>query len=336
MNCRWAGFTLAELLLTVALLAIATGIGLVFKQRADDADRYIQSLVISADGSQVVGAFNDGSMRIWRTADGKPLHSFAPQEEFFYHPALSADFRFVARPRFLGEKTFAIEISDLESGKEVRRIEHDGAFTMALSSDGSRLALADSAIQNVRLIDVDDPGAASVTLVDDAHGTSTHGVTRLLRFSSDDRYLGGVTNDRLVRWNLDEKKLETSAWNYSGHIYDFSPMCIAFSQDGNRAAIAGIQSRRNFVGLGEGRPMWPYVHIPQLLYPGSTMGFNVPDFYRGIAFVEEENCLVGLSDAGLDYLDYLDPQHGKRRNCLRRWPGRRTAGDCRFGFHLCL
>src|SRR5262245_34254203 len=75
-----SGYTLAELMLLVALAAILVAIFIDIRQQFSVYNRWIASISMSGDGSRVTAGMLDGSARVWDTRTGVTVGSVRPAE----------------------------------------------------------------------------------------------------------------------------------------------------------------------------------------------------------------------------------------------------------------
>ena len=122
---RRRGYTLAELLVLVALVAIAVTFGVEIRRLYQQRNRFLNTINLSADGKRVIGSFIDGSVQAWDTNDGHRVASLPPlpnlQPEVTTH--ISPDGRLVAR-LMMGSPTNrnpVLQVAELDTGKEICR-----------------------------------------------------------------------------------------------------------------------------------------------------------------------------------------------------------------------
>jgi WD40 repeat protein len=157
--------------------------------------RYVSPRVFSRDGSRLLGADEDGTLRIWDVASGRETAAIAMTGFYVNVARFSPDGKRVAAgglliPSLTGE----VRILDAENAHEVWALKghtlvvHDVAF----SRDGLRLATS-SGDHTVRLWDL-TAGQEVLKLVD------THAVDSL-RFASEGRLIGAMADRRIRFWD---------------------------------------------------------------------------------------------------------------------------------------
>ena len=72
-RCRRRGYTLAELLVLVALIAIVVAFGVEIRRLYQQRDRFLNTIYLSDDGKRVICRFTDKSMQAWDTTTGSPV-----------------------------------------------------------------------------------------------------------------------------------------------------------------------------------------------------------------------------------------------------------------------
>lgn len=241
---RRAGFTLAELLVVVALVAIAAAIVLNFKRQFSGAGRILQAMQFSPDGNRVVGLFSNGSVNAWNVSDGKQVQSLPGWDDvvYFSSAAISPDGRRVAHVHYdVKAGTSLLTIRDLATGDQLLQATRWMTAAVAFSHDGKWLAVTDPGANELKLISVDDvdvetklaplqpgapPGAAQVS----------H-----LAFHPDDTEICySLPGGEVVRWNLKTQRADRVPLKATaGKV--LSGTQLSYSPDGETIAIAGIE-----------------------------------------------------------------------------------------------
>jgi WD40 repeat protein/serine/threonine protein kinase len=113
----------------------------------------VYGAVFSQDGSTVVTAGGDGTVRIWNATTGAPIRELryqGPGVTKWRYYAVAMSLRFVAAIDVTGR---VVHVWDAETGKQIAALDNDGAETqlLALSADGHWLA--SSGRDEVRVFD---------------------------------------------------------------------------------------------------------------------------------------------------------------------------------------
>jgi prepilin-type N-terminal cleavage/methylation domain-containing protein len=295
---RRAGFSLGELLVVIALVAVLAAFVLKVKQDFANAGRSAQSLVFSSDGKRLLAAFNDGSVQAWDLADGRRIASYPPPQDnlYYYEIALSPDGRTVARC-YEAPARFKVELRDLNSGNLSRQINVGIHLCgMAFSLDGKQLALAESSVNKLRFINVDDSDIPEIEVAplnaDSSGGLLQAGPS----FSADGRFVYYIEpGGELVRWNLTTHQAERK--DFKAELG--GPLRIntfAVSPNGTSIVLNGaIGTPTKPIGI----PMLWMVKADGLTLVGNRISSG---FATGVAFFDSGKSLAVLAD-DLEILD---------------------------------
>src|SRR5262245_4721569 len=82
VSSKRPGYTLAELMVLVALAAIAIAMAVEIGPRSTNRGRWINGLSVSDDGARVVATFVDGTVAAWETASGAKVASLQTSSDF--------------------------------------------------------------------------------------------------------------------------------------------------------------------------------------------------------------------------------------------------------------
>jgi prepilin-type N-terminal cleavage/methylation domain-containing protein len=244
---RRPGFTLAELLIAIALVAIVLGIAWKVRQYRRDGKREIETLAISADGTRLMAAYNNSSVQAWRLPDGKCVASISRHEPWS-EIAFSPDGKTFAWCYYAGlpGKQEALEVRDMATDSVIREVPTGELSKMAISPDGQWLAITEVGSRKVRLVSINDAD----TPEEDFGKLVSSKLDRLgltPQFSDDGRYVYYVDYNPLLggnlsRWTVDSKvvkrkSLVTSLFWGNG----IGPSAFTVSPDGNEIVIAGFE-----------------------------------------------------------------------------------------------
>jgi WD40 repeat protein len=189
---------------------------------------------LSPDGTFLVAAFEDGTLRVWDLAQARSTLLRAA------HRAIRDRDRETIRAAFVrnGAQVLsagpegALQLSDASSGRQLDRPPHAGVFRdFAVSSDGLRLAVP---FPDGKVAVWDLPGGQKI-LEFSAHEKAV----RALAFSRDGKRLAtaGLDSgpDATARvWDLDSRELVAAM---AGHTQNI--LAVAFSPDGRLLATGG-------------------------------------------------------------------------------------------------
>jgi WD40 repeat protein len=353
--CLRPGYTLAELGIAIALVAIVLGIVMEVRRLNRGADREIASMQLSSDGSRVVAGFSDGSAAEWDTNAGILVGSSAASEQWDsqYPVVISADGRMAARilldlPR-TGGFARALQVCSLETGREIMRRPITAIVPggLVFSKDGSRLALAGT--DEVFVIDPHSPTAEDISIVQRrASGPPLWRQWRVLEFDPSGHELyhlsqsaevtkwkpeGAPTvarnaSQELVAYGIVAKtptpaKYHPRPQKPTGGNYELRMM--AFSPDGKRMVTA---SRDTYTSA----PQW----IIELLDSDAfdtikSASANIQDYPTldptGIEFIDDGKTLAVLFD---NRLEYWDAETLKRKQAAIRLDGKEFISLLRF------
>ncbi len=182
----------------------------------------VPSVTFSPDGSQLVSASVDETIRLWDVDIGVETHRLIGHEDDVWDVAFSPDGSQLASAS--DDKT--IRLWDVDTGVEIRRLigHEDGVWDVAFSPNGSQLASA-SEDETIRLWDV-DTGIQTHRLT--GHTSWTISVT----FLPDGSQLASASVDQTIRlWDVDTG---VELHRFTGHIGWGSSG--AFSPDGSQLA----------------------------------------------------------------------------------------------------
>src|SRR5947209_717973 len=186
----------------------------------------VQSLAFSPDGTRLVTAGQDGTVRVWDADTGREVGFYAGHAERVSAVAYSPDGKWVAS----GGADPEIKIWDPATGKDVKSLKGHTEFLtgLAFSPDGKYLA----AVGGDRRLRIYDVKAGTVKHDLPGHNLLIHGVA----YSRDGKSVATVGGDRVLRiWEAatGAAKLGASP-NFRGSLF-----CVAFAPDGQTVAVGG-------------------------------------------------------------------------------------------------
>lgn len=198
----------------------------------------VGALAFNADGTILVSAARDLTLRVWNTATGAPLSVLRGHRDSVTGAALSPDGRTVVSC----SADATIRVWDALSGTEVRQIRAPAAlWCLSLSEDGGTAAVGgeDGVVRLYRTLD----GGESLAL--GGHSEPVHSVAFV--------HMGGVLlaggrEGVLRRW-------DTARGREVGHMAGLCPeiWALALSRDERNAAVSGTGGKIWELDLAEGR-----------------------------------------------------------------------------------
>lgn len=193
----------------------------------------------SPDGQYLVSASLDGSVRIWRVADGtlaRVIDVGAPVRGL----SVSEDGQYIVT----GSVDRLVEVWRLDDGTLVRRAAgHRSTVTCVLFADGDRSLVSGSRDSTVR---VWDPGSGTeLRRLSGAPGEIWH-----MAISPNARYVAGVGRENVgVIWDLEKGTVQCRLTGHRGGIGG-----VSFTPDGNRVVTCGdADSTIRIWNLSDGR-----------------------------------------------------------------------------------
>ncbi len=202
----------------------------------------INSVMFSPDGSQLVTASWDGSVRFWDIASGKVLRNIK-----YLSSTYSLSFSPDGSQLAIGLLRGNVVLLEAATGTELRRLpgrENDERSFVIFSPDGSQLATSSHTSGTIRLWDLstdEEPQLIS------GH---TGGVTSMV-FSPDGSQLISGSHDRSIRlWDVETGQ---ELRRFSGHAE--SVHSIAISSDGSQLASGSIDGSVRIWDVGTGEEL---------------------------------------------------------------------------------
>ncbi len=186
----------------------------------------IHGIALTADGSRVISASSDGTIRIVEVKTGKPLHCL--EHPAAYTVALSADGKKMISTASSGKPS--LRLWDLQTGQELSRLPGYAAtaYRVALSPDAKHVLLDCYPEQVVRLIDIESG--------DQVHRFQGHTQSiQAVALSADGKFsLSGGHDGTLRLWDNATGKEMRRIDGHSDRIWS-----VALMSDGKRAASGG-------------------------------------------------------------------------------------------------
>jgi WD40 repeat protein len=310
------GYTLAELMLLVALAAILVAIFIHIRWQLNVYSRWVVSISVSADGKRVVAAMADGSARIWDLSSGSVVGALPPSGLLWNSMvAHSPDGNLVAGIRW--GTTAQIEVCDLNTRKIMahRQLGQEGG--VAFSADGKRLAveLDFTDLNSLRIVDLSDPDAP------DAKPSPTSAAkisrTMLMSFSPDEKAVYLIkSNGDFVTWDVASGQVTSVSMVPAGKSENFFS-AAALSSTHDQAAIVRLEYPAPNVVSGNDLPTnaeW-FVDVFNLNSSKSrTQRVNrkdlaapsaKADFVESVAYIHGGNALAILCN---DHVEIWDAQ----------------------------
>ncbi len=242
-----AGYTIAELLVLIAAIAIGVAVIVEFKRMF--TPRFIEAISVTADGSQLLTAQNDGAVIAWDATTGQQTLLRKSQSTFYAPPAFSPSGQLMASVEWQTQPQEADDsvliIDDLKTGQrdDCGPINFYGASLssiIAFSDDDQHLAVVDEAANKVRVFNPRDPNDAGIVLqpIDPAAGAGSSPLrSSHLAFSSDGLKLFLLGYDgQLARWDLATRTAKRI--NLAAAAPVSPATCFAVSPDGKKLAIS--------------------------------------------------------------------------------------------------
>jgi WD40 repeat protein/serine/threonine protein kinase len=187
----------------------------------------VLKVAFSADGTRILSAGQDGSVRVWDAADGQSLLTLSGLAAFATSVAFSSDGKRIA----FASDDRTIRVCDVRTEKVLSTLTgHTRPITdMAFNHEGTRIASV-SFDQTVRVWNA--AGGNEIHTMA-GHSDSIYGVT----FSPDGTCIASVGEDATVRlWDA-----VTGHRKRSLAVTGDTPCEVSFSPDGNRIASATLE-----------------------------------------------------------------------------------------------
>jgi RNA polymerase sigma factor (sigma-70 family) len=250
----------------------------------------VRAVAYSRDGTRLISASWDGTMRVWDAETGRELHRFRQPEAS--SAAIAPDGKTVAS----GGMDKSLHVWDLTTGKELLQVGDLENSVMALqfAPDGKSLATLSSPI--IRIWDLTS-GKETARFTGPAKGVYS------IAFSSDGKLLAGGCEDKTVRiWDTGSGKELRRLEGHADLLYG-----VAFAPDGKTLASSGRDGDRTIrlwdVATGQ----------EKLRIPGA------PGWVRPIAFSPDGKLLASGGQNSVVFI--LEAATGEElRHC--RLPGR--------------
>jgi WD40 repeat protein/predicted RNA-binding Zn-ribbon protein involved in translation (DUF1610 family) len=314
-NFGWdrRGYTLAELMLLVALAAILVAIFVDIRRQFSVYNRWIMSISMSGDGSRVAAGMLDGSVRVWDTRTGAIVGSLRPAESSLPFPvnaaAISQDGNLVAR---LHGDMQAVEVS---TGKvRVRRsLGSGGASAMVgglvFSPDGKRLAYEFDCFNpnSLQLVDLSNPAAADIQPT--VTTATANGGTIMMCFAPGGNAIYSVkSNGDFVTWDIASGQVTSSSLvppTKNAILYTAATLSPA----GNEVAVARSEYSVTTTAAGAiksvaNTAMTFFVDVFDPRNPGSTKQIaSRQEPILSVAYVDSGKSLAILSGDGVEIWD---------------------------------
>ena len=198
----------------------------------------VRSVAFDPDGKQIVSAGVDGTLRIWRAADLKPIRLLFGHQGWVWSVAYSPDGERIVSA---GDDN-SVRIWDAGSGELLTRLDgHQGdVLSVAYSPDGERIVSAgdDSSVR------IWDAGSGELLTRLDGHQGSVWSVA----YSPDGERIVSAGDDNSVRiWDAGSGELLTRLDGHQGDV-----LSVAYSPDGERIVSAGDDSSVRIWDAGSG------------------------------------------------------------------------------------
>jgi len=184
----------------------------------------IWSVEFTPDGTRLVTAIDNGTVKIWDVDKRKPDSTLSVHEGATWATSVSADGKLLAT----GHDDGSVHIVDLGSGETVRSFKAEGPVrTLKFAPKGTSLAVGTRSGH----LGVWDAATGDKSMSFVGHkGTITH-----VTFSHDGTTLGSAGGDSTARiWNVATGRERTEITGHTGGVYG-----IAFSADDSLVATGG-------------------------------------------------------------------------------------------------
>ena len=230
------------------LLAVASSYGVYLydpESRAEvrflETGAYVADAAFSPDDQEIAAATGDGTIRVWKVADGAPVRSLAGHDG----PVLSVTFSPDGQLLLSGGTDKTTRLWRASDGSAVRTLGgHDGAVRgVAFSPDGQRVAAA-SADKTARVWNTAD-GTLVATLR--GHEDVVTGVA----FSPDGQAVATTAQDRTVKlWRAADGGLIRSMAGHGGWV-----LGVVFAPDGQTLVSASADNTARVWRVADGAPL---------------------------------------------------------------------------------
>ena len=193
--------------------------------RFEGQRRWVQSIDINTEGTRVVTAGGDGTVRLWDATSGEPIRILRHSDRVVWAARFSPDGRLVATAE---DEPGGLQLIDVSTGKVVRRLAHSQAFarSVAFSPDG-RLVAGGLGDGTIHLWTVSGREIFSVR----AHAAA---VTSLTFDASSARVATGGEDGLVKIWDARTGALLLTLPGHAGAVDS-----VAFSPDGTMLASSG-------------------------------------------------------------------------------------------------
>jgi WD40 repeat protein len=239
--------------------------------RSSPATSPVFDIAVSPDGRQYATAENDGTVRVWNTADARPLKSFTGHTGAVRSVTFAPDGRTVVS----GGADGTVRRWNLADPAALAHLDvrPDTLTAIALSPDGD--VLAGAGPEGVRLL-----SAAGRKPIGPPFGTA-----KGLAFSPDGQLLATAGSDKTIRlWDVASRRQRGAA--ITGPV-----SAVAFSPDGMLLASAGVDETVRLWDVTTGKPFGP------------------PMRGHSVAFSPDGRLLASAADDGT--VRFWDPATGK-------------------------
>lgn len=214
---------------TIALFDANTG----KRNREWPTPASVEVLQFHPQSLKIVAAHGDGCVRVWDLDTNKETAKLAGiHKGEIWGMMVSPDAKLVATAGQDG----TVAITEMDSGKVRYRFDHQGANSVAFTSDSKQLAAG--------------AGSGVISIYDVENGSELHqlrghsGSTSDLQYSADDKVLVSAGFDKTIRvWDFSNPKSPELKKTLPAH--DQLAFGVALSRDGKLLASAGWDDRIN-------------------------------------------------------------------------------------------